>query len=113
MLDCKEMADKLYAFLDSPDRIITSSRGRPWVIIEKYPIPKTFEMSIENFMPCSQNNSYENNGICEELRVVDSRSTEYKTAKQLRDLLVEFIDHQKGLHKRLVWEEKNILRLAL
>ncbi|KAF9688229.1 hypothetical protein SADUNF_Sadunf02G0175500 [Salix dunnii] len=35
---------------------------------------------------------------------------EYTTAKQLRDLFMEFTEHQRGLHRRLAMEEREILQ---
>lgn len=51
---------------------------------------------------------HRSNGIINNLKVVCSGSEEYKTAKRLRDLFVEFAEHQKRLHNRLAMEEREI-----
>ncbi|KAK0588728.1 hypothetical protein LWI29_004704 [Acer saccharum] len=53
---------------------------------------------------------YVNCGKGDELKVVWSRTEEYKTAKELRDLLVEFTDHQERLQKSLAFEERKIMK---
>ena len=47
-------------------------------------------------------------GFSNELKVVCSGTEEYKKAKELRDLFLEFIDHQQGLYKKLCMEERSI-----
>lgn len=110
--DCKEKLEKLCAFLDNPDLImVTSSRGRPWVITEKFLHLCTYRTSIKTIMSSSQNTVVNSIAVCDELKVVYSGTKEYKTAKQLRDLFIDFADHQKRLHQRLAFEERKISSL--
>lgn len=50
-----------------------------------------------------------NAGIRHELKVVCSGTEEYRRAKELRDLFMEFSCHQERLFKRLALEERKIL----
>ncbi|KAK9285816.1 hypothetical protein L1049_025017 [Liquidambar formosana] len=113
VLDCNEKLAKLYKFLENPDHVIISSRGRPWVITDKLPRCDSFRMSIGLLMRKSQNKlSNYNIGIRDEVKVALSGTEEYRTAKRLRDLFMDFADHQKGLHKKLALEERKILQVS-
>ncbi|CAK9167194.1 unnamed protein product [Ilex paraguariensis] len=112
VLDCKKELCKINEFLNNPDHIILSSRGRPWVITEKSVKHGTFKMGLGGLMPKSQY-EIQNTNIENELRVVHSGTGEFRTAKRLRDLFVEFVDHQHRLHKRLALEEREILQQRL
>lgn len=48
--------------------------------------------------------------IDDELKVEQRGSKEYNRAKRLRELFMEFVEHQQGLHKSLALEEKMILQ---
>uniref|UniRef100_A0A5B7AJB6 SAWADEE domain-containing protein n=1 Tax=Davidia involucrata TaxID=16924 RepID=A0A5B7AJB6_DAVIN len=109
VLDCKKKLKKIYEFLNNPDRIIMSSRGRPWVITEKLLRCGTFKTPLGSLMPESQY-KFQNRNIDGELKVVYLGTEEYRTAKRLRDLFMDFVDHQQRLHKRLAMEEKKILQ---
>ncbi|KAM5585968.1 hypothetical protein ABKV19_005065 [Rosa sericea] len=113
MLNSKKNLDKLSEFLGSPDRIIISSRGRPWVLTEKIPMDGTIRASIETFKRTSQATLDCNTLSSNEVKVVMSGSPEYTKAKQLKDLFEEFTNHQCGLHQRLLQEEGKIMRLAM
>ncbi|XP_038703995.1 uncharacterized protein LOC120000158 isoform X3 [Tripterygium wilfordii] len=52
--DCKENLEKLCEFLESPDHIITSARGRPWVVTQKFSWHDACRMSHEKLMFKSQ-----------------------------------------------------------
>ncbi|PRQ31332.1 putative SAWADEE domain-containing protein [Rosa chinensis] len=113
MLNSKKNLDKLSEFLGSPDRIIISSTGRPWVLTEKIPMDGTIRASIEPFKRTSQATLECKTPSSNEVKVIMSGSPEYTKAKQLKDLFEEFTNHQCGLHQRLLQEEGKIMRLAM
>jgi len=47
-------------------------------------------------------------GASNDLKVLHSGTEEFKRASDMRDLFLEFISHQGGLHKRLALEERRI-----
>ncbi|CAK7349145.1 unnamed protein product [Dovyalis caffra] len=57
-------------------------------------------------------NKLKHKSIGDVLKVVCSGSEEYATAKQLRNLFMEFTEHQQLLHKRLAMEERKILQAS-
>ncbi|KDP29952.1 hypothetical protein JCGZ_18521 [Jatropha curcas] len=89
VLDCEKNFQQLCEFLDSPNHIIVSWRGR------------------------SNKLEYRNKRISNDLKLIQSGSEEFKTAKRMRDLFMEFSEHQQRLHKRLALEERKILRPSL
>ncbi|KAL0008779.1 hypothetical protein SO802_010281 [Lithocarpus litseifolius] len=108
-LDSKKEFQKLTDFLDSPKHIIMSSGGRPWVIVEKMtrhnPLRASTGIQSQRTL---QNMSFgSSNGI----KVVHVGTEEHKMAKLLKDLFVEFFNHQKRLHEKLDLDVENILRL--
>ncbi|XP_038703996.1 uncharacterized protein LOC120000158 isoform X4 [Tripterygium wilfordii] len=112
--DCKENLEKLCEFLESPDHIITSARGRPWVVTQKFSWHDACRMSHEKLMFKSQNKIPNRiGGIGNELQVVHSGTGKYRTAKELRDLFMEFANHQQQLHKRLAAAEAEISRRSV
>ncbi|XP_050368725.1 uncharacterized protein LOC126786819 [Argentina anserina] len=112
-LNSKKDHDKLSEFLGSPDRIIMSSRGRPWVLTEKISSNDTTRASVETFKQTYQTTLECRTQRTNELKAIMSGSREYTTAKQLKDLFKEFTDHQCGLHQRLLQEEGKISRLTM
>ncbi|GAV68456.1 hypothetical protein CFOL_v3_11959, partial [Cephalotus follicularis] len=108
LLKSEKDSQLLYGFLDNPNHIIVSSNGKPWVIMEKISGPETIRTSLCTSLLKSQVSfSYLNT---DELKVVHSGSEEFRTAKGLKDLFMEFAEHQKLLHVRLVTEERKILQ---
>ncbi|KAB5569588.1 hypothetical protein DKX38_003381 [Salix brachista] len=89
VLNCRKDLEKLSKFLDCQNHIIMSKRGRPWV----YNLCEPHHQSTGHV-----------------LKVVCPGSEEYTSARQLRDLFMEFTEHQRGLHKRLAMEERKILQ---
>ncbi|KAK3184560.1 hypothetical protein Dsin_031846 [Dipteronia sinensis] len=115
LLDFQKDLEDLCAFLNNPDHFIVSSKGRPWVVAKNFSRHDIFRASsIGTPMFTSQDVQRKlpngNFGNGNELRVVRSGTEEYKTAKELRDLLVEFTSHQERLHKSLAFEERKILK---
>lgn len=43
------------------------------------------------------------------MKIVSSESPEFKIASDLRDMFVEFSDHQERLHKKLALEERRVI----
>ncbi|XP_061339972.1 uncharacterized protein LOC133286564 [Gastrolobium bilobum] len=109
ILDSKKDFQKLCDFLDNPNHIITSSTGRPWVIIEKLAGLKKIKASIGTLVPISKKMLPKGKrGTSSILKVVGLGTQEFKIASDLKELFLEFSDHQKRLHKKLVLEERRI-----
>ncbi|XP_057460557.1 uncharacterized protein LOC130751049 isoform X1 [Actinidia eriantha] len=111
VLDCLKKLKTIRDFLNSPDHIVISSRGRPWVISEIFLRHGRFRTTLESLMPISPC-KFQNRSIVDELKVAHRGTKEYRTAKSRRDLFMDFIEHQHRLHKRLALEEKKILQLS-
>ncbi|XP_038714519.1 uncharacterized protein LOC120008082 [Tripterygium wilfordii] len=112
--NCKENLEKLCEFLESPNHIIMSAKGRPWVVTKKFSWHAAYRTTHEKLILKSQNKlSNRNGGIGDELQVVYSGTGKYGTAKELRDLFMEFSNHQQKLHKRLAAEEAKILQRSV
>ncbi|XP_034908191.1 uncharacterized protein [Populus alba] len=109
VLNCRKNLEKLSKFLDCQNHIIMSKRGRPWVATENLSGYDSFAVSIQNLMHKYQEN-WQHKSTGHALKVVYPGSEEYATAKQLRDLFMEFTEHQRRLHKRLAMEERKILQ---
>ncbi|XP_058218769.1 uncharacterized protein LOC131329578 isoform X2 [Rhododendron vialii] len=108
VVECKKKLKKIYDFLNNPDHIVTSSRGRPWFITEKFLRCGTFR-ATGSLMPISQS-KFKSRSIDDELKVEQRGGKEYNRAKRLREVFMDFVEHQQGLHKSLVLEEKMILQ---
>ncbi|CAJ1977976.1 unnamed protein product [Sphenostylis stenocarpa] len=107
----KAKFQEMCGFLNNPSCIITSSSGRPWVIHEKLVGLKKIEASIGTLMHISKSISQKGkNGASNNLKVVHSGTQEFKIASDLRDLFLEFTNHQKRLHKRLALEEGRVFK---
>ncbi|XP_039005743.1 uncharacterized protein LOC120133163 isoform X2 [Hibiscus syriacus] len=106
MLDCKrDVEGRLFDFLQNPYNFIVSSNGRPWVVTEKLSMTDHWSLMLKspNKLPSRRDGCFNN-----ELKVVCCKTEEYEKAKKRRDLFLQFIDHQKGLYKRLCEEERRI-----
>ncbi|XP_047951608.1 uncharacterized protein LOC125196975 isoform X2 [Salvia hispanica] len=101
MVDSQTKAQTVHEFLDSPKHFVVSSKGRPWVITQK-PSAGIFGASIRNILPEEINHK----STDRELEVVVSGTKSYESAKQLRDLVIDFLYHQSVVSKRLVFLEK-------
>ncbi|KAJ4827258.1 hypothetical protein Tsubulata_028890 [Turnera subulata] len=118
ILDCQRNLEKLRQFLDSPNHIIISQKGRPWVVSEELsgsecsPFVGPIRALIFKCQARFAEKKLPLKGIRmrEELKLVRSESEEYAAAKELRDLFVEFAEHLQKLHKRLAMEEEKILQ---
>ncbi|WCJ37356.1 hypothetical protein M5689_018503 [Euphorbia peplus] len=110
VLDCAKDLQKLCEFLDSSNHIIVSWRGRPWMT-KKIPWNPTYAVSFGTLMAKNQVNMLGDKCIrMGRVKVVPSGSEEYEIAKHLRDMYMEFVEHQEMLHETLALEEKKILR---
>ncbi|XP_022771657.1 uncharacterized protein LOC111314497 [Durio zibethinus] len=105
MLDCKKDLEQLFGFLHNPNHLIVSLNGRPWVATEKMSMNDHWTSMLES--PNKLLNR-RGGGFSNELKVVCSGTEEYKKAKELRDLFLQFIDHVKGLYMKLRMEERSI-----
>ncbi|WVZ03622.1 hypothetical protein V8G54_024428 [Vigna mungo] len=130
ILDSEKELQKMWGFLNDPNCIITSSTGRPWVILEKLVGLKEIKSSIGTFGHTSEYmeivrdymiTKWSNldtrkisisrkgkSGTSNDLKVLHPGTQEFKRASDMRNLLLEFISHQERLHKRLALEERRI-----
>ncbi|KAK7260710.1 hypothetical protein RIF29_26980 [Crotalaria pallida] len=104
-LDSEKDFRKLRDFLTNPNSIITSSAGRPWVVLETLVGLKKIKASVGKLVPTSQNGNSETSN---DLKVVHSGSKEFKMASDRRNLFLEFSSHMERLYKRLALEELKI-----
>ncbi|WJX39276.1 hypothetical protein P8452_26836 [Trifolium repens] len=106
MLHTEKDLEKLGDFLANPNHIVTSSTGRPWVVIEKQVGLENIKASIGTLLPESEggNNRKSNN-----LKIVCSGTQEFERARAMRGLYLEFAEHQVRLHKKLASMESNII----
>ncbi|TYH44064.1 hypothetical protein ES332_D11G168400v1 [Gossypium tomentosum] len=105
MMDCKKDVEQLFGFLQCPNQFTVSSNGRPLVATEKLSLNDHWTLMLKS--PNKLLNRREG-GFSSELKVVCSGTEEYKKAKELRDLFLQFTDHQKRLYKKLCTEETSI-----
>ncbi|KAK7327268.1 hypothetical protein VNO80_31634 [Phaseolus coccineus] len=109
MVHSEKEFQELCGFLNNPNCIITSSTGRPWVILEKLVGLKNIKASIGALVHISENILQEKEkGTRNNLKVVDSGSKEFKIASIMKDLFWAFSEHQERLQKRLAVEERRI-----
>ncbi|KAF9600639.1 hypothetical protein IFM89_011222 [Coptis chinensis] len=106
VVGCQEEFQKLSEFLDNPAHIILSSRGRPWVITEKKLRrgSNIGNLNMSDSSPCDTSLA-----IGHEITIAKSGSEEFKRGKQLRELYLEFADHQRSLHQQFALEESKLL----
>ncbi|TYG94198.1 hypothetical protein ES288_A11G168900v1 [Gossypium darwinii] len=113
-MDCKKDVEQLFGFLQSPNQFTVSSSGRSSIRITACrPLVATEKLSLNDhwtLMLKSPNKllNRREGEFSSELKVVCSGTEEYKKAKELRDLFLQFIDHQKTLYKKLCTEETSI-----
>ncbi|KAG4977399.1 hypothetical protein JHK86_036873 [Glycine max] len=109
MLDSEKEFQKLCDFLNNPNCIVISSTERPWVVLEKLVGLKKIKASIGRFVNTSTNILQKGkSGRSDSLKVVYSGTQEFKIASDMRDLFLEFFNHQERLHKRLALEERRV-----
>nr|XP_007146000.1 hypothetical protein PHAVU_006G004500g [Phaseolus vulgaris]ESW17994.1 hypothetical protein PHAVU_006G004500g [Phaseolus vulgaris] len=105
MVHSEKEFQELCDVLNNPNCIITSSTGRPWVILEKLVGLKNIKASIGALVHISEE---EKKGRRNNLKIVDSGTKEFKIASIMRDLFWAFSEHQERLQKRLAVEERRI-----
>ncbi|KAK7405656.1 hypothetical protein VNO78_07230 [Psophocarpus tetragonolobus] len=109
ILDSEKRFQELCDFLNNPNCIITSSTGRPWVILDKQVGLQNIKASIGTLVHLSKNTLQKGkSGTRSNLKVVHSGTPEFKIASDMRNLFLEFSNHQTRLHKRLVLEERRV-----
>lgn len=104
----KKSVDQIYEFLINPNHLIVSARGRPWVI-GKMASSGAFQAALGS-LPDESQDEFKKGRLIKDLQVVPSGTEAYKTAKQLWDLYIDFVNHEKLLYKRLAFEELRILK---
>ncbi|KAE8651356.1 uncharacterized protein LOC101219940 [Cucumis sativus] len=110
VMNCRRKLKRLYDFLDSPDHVILSSQGRPLVVTGRIARHETFGTLAAGAMVLDSGNKFgnEKDGRAWELKVVKVGTNEYLNAKHMKELFMEFLSHQRGLHQRLAMEESKI-----
>ncbi|MCH95274.1 hypothetical protein A2U01_0016249, partial [Trifolium medium] len=102
MLHTEKDLEKLGDFLENPNHMITSSTGRPWVVIEKQVGLENIKASIGTLLPESEDALQDGkNRKSNNLEIVYSGTQEFKRASCRRDLFLEFAEHQERMHKSL------------
>ncbi|KAL3651201.1 hypothetical protein CASFOL_004203 [Castilleja foliolosa] len=108
VVDCPKKVQTVYEFLDNPNHLIVSSKGRPWVITEKAQAG-TLGSTVKNLLPMGLDKTGYKKAD-DEVETVHSGTESYNRAKELRNLFIEFMNHESQVCNRLVLEEKKILR---
>ncbi|KAF5194716.1 Sawadee protein [Thalictrum thalictroides] len=108
-VDGQEDLQKIYRFLDNPSHIILSPRGRPWVITEKKLRCGVVGATAGNSKLLSADKNLETG---DKIRIFNKGTDEYKRGNQLKELYLEFADHQRGLYQQFAREESMILQLS-
>ncbi|CAH9089435.1 unnamed protein product [Cuscuta europaea] len=97
----------LCQFLDNPDRFVVSMSGRPWVLVES-----VTRLGMNKTLIGSHPSQFEENGddrhLDDELMLVHPGSEEYRRAKLLRGLFMDFYNHEQLMLRRLVEEEEEV-----
>ncbi|XP_057526924.1 uncharacterized protein LOC130806042 isoform X2 [Amaranthus tricolor] len=101
VVDSDEHLEILCNFVAKSDQMITSSKGRPWVVLDS----SANEWVRPSFWCLEPEHQSADDG----LKVVKLGSEEYRKAEKLRELFLNFTDHQEKLFERLVMEEQRIL----
>ncbi|KAG5526782.1 hypothetical protein RHGRI_032896 [Rhododendron griersonianum] len=81
---------------------------RPWFITKKFLRCGT-SRATGSLMPISQSN-FKSRSIDDKLKVEYRGGKKYNRAKRLREVFMDFVEHQQGLRKSLALEEKMILQ---
>ncbi|PNY07132.1 hypothetical protein L195_g003617 [Trifolium pratense] len=109
MLHNEKDLEKLGDFLENPNHMITSSAGRPWVVIEKQVGLENIKASIGTLLPEPEDALHDGkNRKSNNLKIVYSGTQEFKRADAMRELYLEFAEHQVRMHKSLASEEGSI-----
>ncbi|XP_071700779.1 uncharacterized protein [Rutidosis leptorrhynchoides] len=103
VVESKSNLKRLYEFINNPNQFIVSSTGRPWVIAEDKHRIGNFKTNLQGLQP-----RVENVNTDSELKVVWLGTEEYRNAKQLKDLFIEYRNHLNGLAQRLEKEEDKV-----
>ncbi|CAI9090782.1 OLC1v1025631C3 [Oldenlandia corymbosa var. corymbosa] len=106
--DSKENIRKIHDFLVHSEHLIVSASGRPWVVHDEVLDSSCGEI-LGGLLSRSQD-QFQWPSLKQELKVVYSGTEAYNTAKQLRDLFVDFLHHEQLLYERLVLKETEILK---
>uniref|UniRef100_A0A0A0LGL0 SAWADEE domain-containing protein n=1 Tax=Cucumis sativus TaxID=3659 RepID=A0A0A0LGL0_CUCSA len=83
---------------------------RPLVVTGRIARHETFGTLAAGAMVLDSGNKFgnEKDGRAWELKVVKVGTNEYLNAKHMKELFMEFLSHQRGLHQRLAMEESKI-----
>ncbi|GFQ03180.1 hypothetical protein PHJA_002461800 [Phtheirospermum japonicum] len=106
VVGCPKKVQIVYEFLANPNHLIVSSRGRPWVVTEK---AVTGILGSTILLPMDLDETRYKKAD-DEVEIVHLGTESYDRAKELRDLFIEFMNHETQVCNRLVSEEKKILR---
>ncbi|OMO89647.1 hypothetical protein COLO4_19638 [Corchorus olitorius] len=113
VLDCEKDVEKLFGFLRNPNHFVVSSNGS-WLLAKlsapcmpylgtdtMIPLVATEKMLLDNHWTSAfERPTMLLNGSCgefsNELKIVSIGTKEFERAKKLRDLFLEFLNHQRG-----------------
>ncbi|CAI0432104.1 unnamed protein product [Linum tenue] len=113
VVESEQQLDELYKFLDCPAQIVVTRTGRPLVVTEKkFEFDTLAMMRMEGLIDMGRGSYMQQGGgigVKHGLKVVRKGSVEFEEAKEMKDLFVEFSHHQRGLLKKQVEKEKEIM----
>ncbi|KMZ62763.1 hypothetical protein ZOSMA_449G00030 [Zostera marina] len=103
------MIMKIIKFLHDPSHSIVSSRGRPWVMLQKGCHCNSLEnILLKNTLLHYLSQPHSNPDDLTGIKVVEEGSAEFERAKDLTDLFVEFYNHVNALHERYGVEQNKL-----
>ncbi|KAM7270264.1 hypothetical protein ACFE04_029478 [Oxalis oulophora] len=98
-LDCATNFDAVYKLLENPNHIIISSKGKPWVVVDKKTEHKIYELKFRSLMLPNQINN--DSGTVDKLKIVYSGSEEYEKAEELKEFFKHYIHRKQEFEKKL------------
>ncbi|KAL5730673.1 hypothetical protein ACHQM5_003470 [Ranunculus cassubicifolius] len=113
VVDSQEELQKLADFLDNPAHIISSSRGRPWVITEKrlrHGLVGTPGAEVSDLTTLSEIYPWDASPeVGENIKIFSTGTAEYNRGKRLRELFLKFAEHRRNILKKFALEETKIM----
>lgn len=110
-VDSPVALQKLSDFLNNPSHMVLSSKGRPWVITDKNVWRGAVGAAAANLTMLSERHQRDKSPeVGDKLRIVSRGTKEYERGQKLKDIFMEYTDHQRVLYQRFALEESKILQ---
>ncbi|KMZ64718.1 hypothetical protein ZOSMA_350G00100 [Zostera marina] len=104
-----QMIMKIINFLHDPSHTIVSSRGRPWIMLQKrWHCNSLGNVLLKNTLLHHFSQPHSNPDDLTGIKVVEEGSAEFERAKDLTDLFFEFYNHVNALHERFGIEQRKL-----